>query len=159
MRKLLLPVFVVFIALIFSVSCGKPKDDAGPGDTFKNFKTALTNRDFATVWDMLSGPSQNKFNKDFFETAKTEINSMPAEKKKEVHPILGMTNEEIAGMKTKDFFVLIMGKTEAGNEFTGKANCEVELVNVKGNTAKLKLKDLNDEVTMIKEGNTWKVEL
>lgn len=150
-------ILVLMCVLILLVSCGKTLSK--PSEAFQNFKVALSDRDFSAVWEMLSNRSKKSFETRFFDETKKEINNLPSEEKKNVNPVLGKTGEEILKMKTKDFFVLLMQETEAGDEMAQKAGAEVELVTVNGNSAKLRIKEHKDEVTMVKEGREWKVEL
>lgn len=150
-------ILVLMCVLILLVSCGKAISK--PSEVFQNFKVALSDRDFSAVWEMLSNKSKKNFETRFFDETKKEINNLPSEEKKNVNPVLGKTGEEILKMKTKDFFVLLMQETEAGDEMAQKAGAEVELVTVNGNSAKLRIKEHKDEVTMVKEGREWKVEL
>jgi hypothetical protein len=155
--------FTLFLALLLScvilcASCAK-KSASDPKDSFRTFQVALSDKDFSSAWDMLSSSSKKKFEKNFFEETKKEITTLPDAKRKEAQPVLGKTGDEILRMKTKDFFVLLMQDTEAGKEFSEKAHCEVESVAISGATAKMKIKDQKDEVTMVKESNAWKVEL
>jgi hypothetical protein len=153
-----LPVLIIASALFFIASCAR-KTVSDPKDSFRTFQVALSDKDFSSAWDMLSSSSQKKFEKNFFEETKKEITKLPDAKRKEAQPVLGKTGDEILKMKTKDFFVLLMQDTEAGKEFSEKAHCEVESVAISGATAKVKIKDQKDEVTMVKESNAWKVEL
>jgi hypothetical protein len=121
--------------------------------------SALSDRDFAAAWDMLSGASQKKFEQTMFSEARKEITSQADAQKKEPHPVLGKTGDEILKMSVKDFFVLLMGATEAGNELAAKANGEVASVKLDGGRAHLALKDQKDEVILVKEQGTWKIDL
>jgi len=150
-------ILALMCVLILLVSCGKAKTK--PSEAFQSFKVALSDKDFSAVWEMLSNKSKKNFESRFFDEAKKEIDNLSPEEKKNVNPVLGKTGEEILKMKTKDFFVLLMQETEAGDEMTQKAGAEVELVTYNGNSAKLRLKEHKDEVTMVKEGGDWKVEL
>jgi hypothetical protein len=151
-------VLILTVFLLFVPSCAK-KVVSDPKDSFRTFQVALSDKDFSSAWDMLSGSSQKKFEKNFFEETKKEITTLPDAKRKEAHPVLGKTGDEILRMKTKEFFVLLMQNTEAGKELSEKAQCAVESVTVSGATAKVKIKDQKDEVTMVKEQDRWKVEL
>lgn len=158
MKKHVLPLLILVITMALSFSCGTHKAE-GPEETFESFQAALSGKDFPAVWDMLSNKSHNDFDTHFFEKAKKEVQSLPKEKQKEENAVLGKTGEEISKMTTRDFFILLMEQTEAGEEFAKKASAEVAKVTVTGNTAKLSLKDQKDEVTLVKEGKFWKVEL
>jgi hypothetical protein len=157
-RSFKLFLVLVLMCAVLCVSCAK-KSVSDPKDSFRTFQVALSDKDFPSAWDMLSTSSQKKFEKNFFDETKKEINGLPDAKRKEAHPVLGKTGDEILRMKTKDFFVLLMQNTEAGKEFSDKAHCEVESVTVSGATAQVKIKDQKDGLTMVKEQSAWKVEL
>lgn len=145
------------VSLLFT-SCARTKKAAVPGECFRAFQVALSDRDFGAAWDMLSGATQKKFEQTMVSEARKEITSQADAQKKEPHPVLGKTGDEILKMSPKEFFVLLMGATEAGNELAAKANGEVASIRIDGAKAHLALKDQKDEVTMVNEQGTWKIE-
>jgi hypothetical protein len=148
----------LLVALLLCASCAR-KQQAGPGECFHAFQIALSDKDFAAAWDMLSGASQKKFEHTMFDETKKEITSETDAQKKEPHPVLGKTGNDILKMSPKDFFILLMGETEAGKELASKASTSVEGVRIEGDKAHLKVKDQKEEVTLLKEKGTWKVDL
>ncbi len=108
---------------------------------------------------MLSQKTQKAFVDEGYTRMKETITNMPPDMKKEKIPELGVTWEELLKIKPKDFFVLIMKKTNASKEFVkNSANEGIERISVKNNVAKLKIKDKNEVATMVLEDGKWKIE-
>jgi hypothetical protein len=94
-----------------------------------------------------------------FDEAKKEITRQTDAQKKEPHPVLGKTGDDILKMTTKDFFVLLMAETDAGKELAATSHGEVESVRIEGDKAHVKIKNQKEDVTLVKENATWKVDL
>jgi len=111
------------------------------------------------MWDMLSKRSKKAFEDEGYKKMKEFVENMPPDLKKQKLSDLGVTPEELIKMNAKDFFILIMQKTDASKEFVkGSTNDEVEKMQIKDRIAKLKLKGKNEVATMVLEDGAWKIE-
>ncbi|MHC9540821.1 MAG: hypothetical protein AB9903_15060 [Vulcanimicrobiota bacterium] len=149
-------VSLLAVLLIITVGCST---QPSPKKAFKQFSTAMSQGDWSTVWDMLTKKSQKSFEDEGYKKIKDTIEALPPDLKKDKIVELGVTNEELMKMNVKDFFILIMKKTDASKEFVKSGGKdEVERVQLRRNKAKLKIKGKNEVATMVMEGGAWKME-
>jgi len=149
-------VSMLAVLLIITMGCST---QPSPKKAFKQFSAAMGQGDWSTVWDMLSKKSQKSFEDEGYKKMKETLETLPPDLKKERIAELGVTNEELMKMNVKDFFMLIMKKTDASKEFVKSGGKdEVERVQTGRNKARLKIKGKNEVATMVMEGGAWKME-
>lgn len=154
--KLFLRIAILITIFAFVAGCGKT---SAPKTAFLQFNSAVKAANWSAVWDMLSKKTQKAFEEEGYKKMKEIIKTMPKDVKKEKIPELGVTNEELMKLSPKDFFILILQKTNASKEFVKNAGGdEVEKVHIKDNVAKLKIKNKNEVATMVLEDGKWKME-
>jgi len=130
-----------------------------PRAVFGDFTKAMRDGKWDTVWEMLSAKSRKSFEDEGYKKMKEIIEAMPADLKKEKVAELGVTHEQLLKMSPRQFFVLIMQKTNASKEFLkDSSRDEVEKVQVKNGKAKLKIRGKNEVATMVLEKGNWKIE-
>ena len=78
MRSSNLVIAGALVAVLLCASCAK-KTVADPKDAFHSFQSALSDKDFAAVWDMLSGSSQKQFEQHFFDETRKDTLTMNRE--------------------------------------------------------------------------------
>jgi hypothetical protein len=153
-RALTMTSFLLLL-LIFAGCTSGPS----PKTAFGEFTKAMREGKWESVWDMLSTKTRKSFEEEGYKKMKEVIEAMPADLKKEKVAELGVTHEQLLTLGAKEFFVLIMQKTNASKEFrkdSGKD--EVEKMQIKNQKAKLKIKGKNEVATMVMEDGNWKVE-
>jgi len=144
------------ILLFIATGCST---QPSPKTAFKQFSSAMSQGNWAAVWDMLSKKSQKSFEEEGYKKMKETLETLPPDLKKDKIAELGVTNEELLKMNVKDFFILIMKKTDASKEFVKSGGKdEVERVQIGRNKAKLKIRGKNEVATMVMEGGAWKME-
>jgi hypothetical protein len=144
------------ILLVIATGCST---QPSPKTAFKQFSSAMIQGNWAAVWDMLSKKSQKSFEEEGYKKMKETLETLPPDLKKDKIAELGVTNEELLKMNVKDFFILIMKKTDASKEFVKSGGKdEVERVQMGRNKAKLKIRGKNEVATMVLEGGAWKME-
>jgi len=144
------------ILLVIATGCST---QPSPKTAFKQFSSAMIQGNWAAVWDMLSKKSQKSFEEEGYKKMKETLETLPPDLKKDKIAELGVTNEELLKMNVKDFFILIMKKTDASKEFVKSGGKdEVERVQIGRNKAKLKIRGKNEVATMVLEGGAWKME-
>ncbi len=149
-------VSILAVLLFITMGCST---QPSPKTAFRQFSTAMSQGNWATVWDMLSKKSQKSFEEEGYKKMKETLQTLPSDLKKDKIAELGVTNEELLKMNVKDFFILIMKKTDASKEFVkSSGKDEVERVQTGHNKARLKIKGKNEVATMVMEGGAWKME-
>jgi hypothetical protein len=155
MRKLSILMCLVILCALFT-GCGTR---SSPRAAFTQFTRAMKEGNWSAMYDMLSKRSKKAFEDEGYKKMKEFVENMPPDLKKQKLSDLGITPEELLKMSSRDFFVLIMQKTDASKEFIkGSGNDEVERVQVKDKVARLKIKGKNEVATMVLEDGAWKIE-
>lgn len=150
--------FAAVLMLFVFLLAGCRQDDA-PKTAFAEFNRNLTDKNWVQVWDGISSKSRKAFEEDGFRRTKDIIETMPPETRKEKIETLGITHNELLDMSARDFFVLVMEKTESSQDFSALASAEVASVKITdGGRAVLKLKNSNEAAHMVLEDGRWKVE-
>ncbi|MDQ7825272.1 MAG: hypothetical protein RDV48_20900 [Candidatus Eremiobacteraeota bacterium] len=153
-KILFLSVLVLITATFWG--CG---NQSAPKKAFLEFTSAMREGNWDTVWDMLSEKSQKAFEEEGYKKMKEILDTMPSDLKKQKITELGVTNGELQKMSAKDFFKLIMKKTDASKEFMKNAGGDqVEKAQVQENKARLKIKGKNEVAVMVCEKGKWKME-
>jgi hypothetical protein len=155
MKKITLFLCLLFLFAYFTGCTSRPS----PKTAFSSFTKAMKDGNWSGVWDSLSKRSKKAFEDEGYKKMKEIVENMPPDLKKEKVSDLGVTYEELIKMNAKDFFILIMEKTNASKEFAkGSGNDEVERVQIKDTIAKLKIRGKNEVATMVLEDGAWKIE-
>jgi len=154
-----LRIFVVINLFLAALIIGGCTTGSSPRTAFGEFTKAMREGKWDTVWEMLSAKTQKSFEDEGYKKMKEIIEAMPSDLKKEKVAELGVTHTQLLKMNPREFFVLVMQKTNASKEFLkDSANDEVEKVQIKNGKAKLKIKGKNEVATMVIEKGDWKVE-
>jgi hypothetical protein len=154
-----LRIFVVINLFLVALIIGGCTTGFSPRTAFGEFTKAMREGKWDTVWEMLSSKTQKSFEDEGYKKMKEIIEAMPSDMKKEKVAELGVTHTQLLKMNPREFFVLVMQKTNASKEFfKDSANDEVEKVQIKNGKAKLKIKGKNEVATMVMEKGNWKVE-
>lgn len=149
-------VIVLCCAFVFTAGC---QNDSAPKNAFMAFNEALNNKNWETVWKMLSSNSQKAFAEEGYKRMHEIIEAMPPEMRKKKPESLGVTYNELLDMSPEKFFLYVMKKTEKSQDFFNvPMNPEISKVKIKDNKAVLFIKGKNEYVNMVLENNEWKIE-
>ncbi len=145
---------VTFIVL----GCGCKKDEA-PMKSFRSFNTALKQKNWEEVWDLLSLKSKKAFAEEGYKRMKEIIESMPPEMRKKKVDSLDVTHAQLLDMEPKQFFLYVMKKTESSQDFfSEELDPEISKTIINGDKAVLYIKGKNEYVNMVLENGVWKIE-
>ena len=157
------------LATLLTVSgCGGRGAGSTPEATFGVYKSAMSDRNFDDVWDMLSAASQERVQRDA-----TEVNgrAMTAEGPERAYlenaaKLMGLTLEQMKKMDGRQFYVgLLKMVADRGREEWDKlSRAEVSRVEKDGERAKVFIRSDGVEQTarplpLVLEDGRWKVDL
>lgn len=149
---------LIVISLCLTCCARQP----GPEDAVKNFSRNVIDKKWDSVWDSITYQNQKDFEEKVLNPMKLSIKSAPQEQMELKHPTLGVSADDLLRMSAKDFFILSLEKTDVRDKMLKKITPEhmdVEKVAINGNTAKVKLKDRAQDITLQKENGTWKISI
>jgi hypothetical protein len=157
MNKRIPLLFMLLLAPLILFSCGGgPK----PSDTLKQFGESLQKRDWNTVWGCFSSKSQKDFEVKIFNPIKEKLSLLPPTQRKVVNYRLGIDAEKLLSMSAKDYFMLVMDKTDASLRLKQRFNPEtliIEQETIEKNQARVRLKGDNHTFSLVREFGVWKL--
>jgi len=148
--------------IILSLLTGSCARQPGPEDAVKNFCRNVTDKKWDSVWDSITFQNQKDFEEKVLNPMKLSIKAAPQEHMELRHPTLGVSADDLLKMSAKDFFILSLEKTDVREQMLKRIatlNTDVEKVGINGNTAKVKLKDRPQDITLQKENGVWKISI
>jgi hypothetical protein len=138
-----------------------------PQATFEAYKSAMANKDFDAVWDMLSADAQRRLDEQAAQLAQAAAKAEgPAKTDIEMKAkLFDMTMDEMKALDGRKLVtgVFRMAAKMGTNEFGKIGSAQVERVDTSGDRAsvfvKIEGKVEKDPLYLTKEGTLWKVAL
>ncbi|MDQ7825517.1 MAG: hypothetical protein RDV48_22145 [Candidatus Eremiobacteraeota bacterium] len=149
---------VLVSAAITASGCAGPP----PRDALVTFSRAVQTKDWNTAWGLLSSRERKNFEEKMFAPFKEQFAKLSPEAQKEAAAKIGSTVQDIQKMAAKDFFSVVMEKSDESRKIPHKIDPDrivVEQESIKGNTARIRLKGQAGEFNFVKEAGAWKIEL
>ncbi len=137
---------LVFLSITFLTGCF-----SSPESTLQEFKKAMDSKNGEKMWNLLSS-NDHKFYEKMIENEKANAPKNPDHLKN-----MGLTQEELAKMTAKDFFIKMMSKAP-DSKSAGKP-LEIRSVTKSKDKAVIFVENNPNGFTLIKENGFWKVSM
>jgi len=152
------PLTLLLLLLSLSAaSCGGPK----PRDTLQSLAKSAHSNDWNNVWNLLSSKSHKDFEQKIFMPLKEKLHNLPEPARKSVNPRFGISADEVLRMTARDYFVMVMEKTDASERVRQRFNpgaLTIEQETIEKGRARVKLKSEPRPLFFVREFGAWKME-
>ncbi len=151
MKNRLQSILLLVLCTLITASCGGPR----PRESLRSLAVSAKDNDWNNVWNHLSSKSQ------IFTPLKEKLCNLPESSKKAVNPRFGIDADAVIKMSARDYFVMVMEKTDASERIHQRFNPEtlgIEQETIEKGRARIKLKSESRPLFFVKEFGAWKME-